>query len=80
MQTIAWIVTTLCLAGTALNVKKNVACFYLWAVGNIMWLAIDICLGLTSRALLDLVQLIFAVWGIYEWRNKSESKAEVQSH
>lgn len=63
-------VTTLCLAGTVLNVKKNPLCFWLWSFGNIAWLIYDLYSGLYSRAILDIVQLGFAIWGIIEWRRK----------
>lgn len=67
---LTWITTILCLTGTVLNVKKMVACFYLWTIGNILWLCFDISTGLYSRALLDIVQLGFAIWGIVEWSKK----------
>lgn len=65
-----WTVTVVCLAGTILNVKKNIICFYLWSAGNVAWLTFDLWSGVYSRAVLDAVQLGFAVWGIYEWRKK----------
>ena len=65
-----WTVTAVCLAGTILNVKKNIICFYLWSAGNVAWLTFDLWSGVYSRAVLDAVQLSFAVWGIYEWRKK----------
>ena len=65
-----WILTAVCLAGTVLNVKKKRLCFVLWAFGNIAWLIYDIASELYSRALLDAVQLGFAVWGLYEWKTK----------
>ena len=68
MQKISWITTAICLLGTILNVKKLNFCFYLWLLGNIMWLCIDIHNGLWSRAILDIVQGVLAVWGIIEWR------------
>lgn len=68
MQIISWITTAICLFGTILNVKKLNTCFYLWLIGNVMWLCIDIYNGLWSRAILDIVQGVLAVWGIIEWR------------
>jgi len=65
-----WAVTAVCLAGTVLNVKKCILCFYLWAAGNVAWLSFDLWSGLYSRAVLDVVQFGFAVWGIFEWRKK----------
>ena len=38
MGVFTWIITFVSLAGTVLNVRKNILCFYLWAVGNIAWL------------------------------------------
>lgn len=66
-EVFTWFTTALCLLGTVLNVKKMVACFYLWTVGNVMWLAFDLMQGLYSRAVLDTVQLILALWGIKCW-------------
>lgn len=63
-----WIFTIICLTGTVLNCKKNIACFYMWILGNIAWMLFDISCGLYSRAALDAVQLALAVYGIYEWR------------
>ena len=63
-----WTITVLSLTGTILNVRKNILCFYLWSVGNIAWLAFDLWSHLYSRAVLDAVQLAFAIWGIVAWR------------
>lgn len=67
-QVITWLVAFICLLGTVLNVRKNILCFYLWAIGNTAWLIFDLMGGLYSRAVLDMVQLGFAIWGIAEWR------------
>jgi hypothetical protein len=68
-----WVITVISLTGTILNVKKNALCFWLWAFGNIAWLSYDLSLELYSRAVLDVVQLGFAIWGINEWKKKSPS-------
>ncbi len=70
MAAFTWVFTAISLAGTALNVRKNILCFYLWAIGNIAWLVFDIVSGLYSRAVLDIVHLAFAIWGIFAWREK----------
>ena len=43
MAAFTWIITFVSLAGTVLNVRKNILCFYLWAIGNIA------CKGLIQR-------------------------------
>ena len=68
-----WVITLISLTGTILNVKKNALCFWLWAFGNIAWLSYDLSLELYSRAVLDMVQLGFAIWGIIKWKKKSPS-------
>ena len=65
-----WILTIIALAGTVANVKKLRICFILWTATNIGWLAYDLSQGLYSRALLDLVQLILAVWGFIAWKDR----------
>ena len=66
-----WVIAAVCLVGTVLNIKKKRLCFVLWTIGNIAWLIFDIASGLYSRALLDAVQLGFAVWGLFEWKTKT---------
>lgn len=65
-----WCATAIALAGTVLNVRKSRLCFHLWTLTNLMWLSVDVYNGLYSRALLDLVQLGLAVWGVFAWREK----------
>jgi nicotinamide riboside transporter PnuC len=69
-----WILTVVSLIGTILNVKKIKYCFYIWTVSNTLWLCYDIYTGLYSRAALDLVHLLLAVWGIFAWHKKGSKK------
>ena len=68
-----WAITAVSLTGTVLNVRKNILCFYLWGIGNIAWLAFDLWSGLFSRAVLDAVQLAFAICGVIAWSKKHPS-------
>ncbi len=68
MAAFTWDFTAISLAGTVLNVRKNILCFYLWSVGNLAWLGFDVASGLYIRAVLDIVHLAFAIWGIFAWR------------
>ena len=69
---ITWHFTAVSLAGTVLHVRKNILCFYLWSIGNLAWLGFDVASGLYSRAVLDIVHLAFAIWGIFAWREKGD--------
>ena len=64
---ITWVLTFISLAGSFLNAKKKVACFYLWAIGEICWLILDLYSQTYGRATLDFVSCLMAVYGIYEW-------------
>ena len=65
-----WVLTALSLVGTVLNVKKRIACFYLWTVVNIAWVFVDFQQELYARSVLDGVHLAFAVWGIWDWTRR----------
>ena len=65
-----WLLTALSLVGTALNVKKRIAGFYLWTVVNIAWVFVDYRQELYARSVLDGVHLAFAVWGIWDWTKR----------
>lgn len=62
------IATIICFTGMVLNVKKKKACFVMWLIGNTIWLMIDIHSMAVSRVILDVIQQIFNLWGIIEWR------------
>lgn len=64
---ITWILSVISLSGNIFNVKKKVACFYIWAIGEVFWFILDLKNGTYGRAFLDLFQLIMAIWGIIEW-------------
>jgi len=63
-----WIITIASLTGTVLNIKKNKACFIIWLFTNALWTLIDYEAGLYSQATLQLVYVVLALWGIYEWK------------
>lgn len=71
-----WIATAIALTGTILNCKQIRACFYLWIVTNAMWFCWDASCGLLSRCLLDAVQFVLAIYGVYEWRKLEATRAE----
>lgn len=68
MAYISYLATLLCFVGTVLNIKKMKLCFVMWLLGNVIWFLIDIQTNTISRAILDITQLMFNLWGIFEWR------------
>ena len=59
--------TAISLFGNYLNCRKKRFCFLLWIVCNIGWASIDVLSGAYSRAVLDVVQIAFSVYGYREW-------------
>ena len=64
------ILTIISLLGNYLNCKKIIICFYVWILCNIGWCVIDIKEKSYSRALLDVVQIGFSIYGIKKWEDK----------
>lgn len=67
---ITWVLAIVSLSGNVFNIKKKVLCFYIWAIGEVFWIILDLHNKVYGRAFLDLTQLCFALWGIYEWQIK----------
>lgn len=74
ISVIGWIITSVSLLGTVLNVKKNILCFYVWALANLAWIWYDAYLHLHSRMVLDAIQLGMAFWGIAAWSKKAPTE------
>lgn len=61
------ILTAVSLFGNYLNCRKVRCCFVIWIACNMGWMIIDITSGSYSRAVLDIVQTFFAIYGYKEW-------------
>ena len=35
---VTWFLTAISLLGTLLNIRKNILCFYIWLIGDILWI------------------------------------------
>ena len=68
MEILIWFLTALSIVGVWLNIKKNIWGFYLWLIGDIGWVYIDLKAGLTGQAVLFVVYSGLCIYGIYEWR------------
>lgn len=72
---LSWILVALSLAGNYFVIKKNVLGQWLWAIGNIGWIAFDLYMGAYSQAFLFTVYLGMCVWGIMLWTKEAKEKA-----
>jgi len=66
---VLWILTIASLIGVVMNIKKRRECFYIWAVTNASWTAVDYYHGLYAQSALFGVYFCLAVYGAWEWRN-----------
>ena len=78
MTDITWFLTAISLIGTVLNIRKNILCFYIWLIGDILWCALDFHNGTCGRSLLDFVQVILAVCGIISWKKVNQKEQRVE--
>ncbi len=75
---ITWFLTAISLTETVLNIRKNILCFYIWLIGDILWCALDFHNGTYGRSLLDFVQVILAVCGIISWKKVNQKEQRVE--
>ena len=61
------------LVGVVLNVHKHVACFYIWAVTNAVWMVVDIQHGIYAQGALQAVYFGLSVYGIWKWSSVSQN-------
>ncbi|MDO4200451.1 MAG: nicotinamide mononucleotide transporter [Clostridia bacterium] len=73
-----WFLTAISLSGTILNVRKNVLCFYIWLIGDILWCTFDFTQGMYGRSLLDFIQIILAICGIVSWKKDNKALGGMQ--
>lgn len=67
---ISVLLTIISLTGNFLNCRKVRIGFILWIICDIGWAFVDFNNSDYSRMILDLVQLGFCIYGLYEWRDK----------
>lgn len=67
------VLTILALIGVVLNIKKHIACFYIWLFTNLSWAVVDFYKGIPAQGMLFSIYTLLAVYGIYEWRKRKET-------
>ena len=70
MHDVTWILAFISIIGTVFNIRKKVACFYIWMFGDVLWLIFDMLNGYYGRASLDFLQVILAFLGIVCWNKE----------
>ena len=74
-----WITSIAALIGVFLNIKQNVACFWIWMCTNAIWAYADIAHGILPQAALQFVYFLLSLYGIWKWSSrKGMKKKEVR--
>lgn len=78
MTDITWFPMAISLSGTVLNVKKNILCFYVWLVGDVLWCVFDLSSNMYGCSALDFVQVILSICGIISWKKVNQKEQLVE--
>ncbi len=70
---VTWFLTAISLSGTILNIQKNIWCFYIWLIGDILWCTFDCTQGMYGRSVLDFIQIILAICGMVLWKKDNKT-------
>ena len=62
-----WLVAIAALIAVWLNIRRHVACFWIWAGTNAVWTHADWTHGLHAQAALQAVYFVFSLYGIHAW-------------
>ena len=68
-----WVVSAASLIGVFLNIHKNAACFWIWAVTNATWAVADLAHGLPQQAAVQAVYFGLSIYGIVKWKRNAET-------
>ena len=67
MTALLWLTSVAALVGVVLNIRKHVACFWIWTVTNAIWVCAYIRHGIYPQAALQAVYFGLAIYGIFKW-------------
>ena len=69
IETIGWIGFVFILLGYYLNAKQNIKCFFIWGLGNILFMIYAFLISAPPQIAMSLFVLGMNVYGFISWRN-----------
>jgi nicotinamide riboside transporter PnuC len=70
MTFVYWVTSLAALLGVLLNIRKQVAAFWIWSVTNAVWTYADLTYGLYPQAALMAAYFALSIYGIWSWSRK----------
>ena len=69
IETIGWIGFVFILLGYYLNAKQNIKCFFIWGLGNILFMIYAFLISAPPQIAMSLFVLGMNIYGFISWRN-----------
>ena len=70
IELIGWIGFIFILLGYYLNAKQNINCFYIWGIGNIMFMIYAFFISAPPQIAMSLFVLGMNVYGYFSWKTQ----------
>ena len=74
MTIISWILSAISITGGILNAFGKVSGFYIWIIGNLGWVGVEIYLQQWAQIPMWIVYTLLSVMGIIIWKKKQIGK------
>jgi nicotinamide riboside transporter PnuC len=68
-----YLITSLSLLGTYLNIKKNKLCFIIWIVTNVSFAIINMYIDMYSQSAVFIIFAILSIYGYLKWKEEDET-------
>jgi len=78
MEILAWIATGISILGIMLNARKDIRCWPVWLVSNVLWIIYFIVLANPPSIILWVVFSAFNIYGWIQW--KKDKKPKIKKH
>ena len=69
-QLIGWIGFLFIIAGYYLNAKKYINCFFIWGIGNLIYIVYGYIINAIPIIAMSLFLLCINVYGYYSWKDE----------
>ena len=70
IELMGWLGFLFILIGYYLNAKQNINCFYIWGLGNILFMIYALMISAPPQVAMSIFVLGMNVYGYIEWKRK----------